>query len=448
MLHFRPSNLRLPADPVWPSVTLTGPTTVFTERAPLRKLIVVIDNEIAEQANDAVDDELGLLLGLMSHPYIALSRYADDGPPGDAPRHTSPIGQSVPGWVIVGPPYADGFSCPVLSSDGDTIREAAFLGDPVRSAERDDATPVYSDLDEAQARTKRRADAVAVRAAFAAGADLFITRRPYLHAITWDLGSGVLVARPEGALALVALYLRAQGVFDTYRSLDGHATSSVNRGLFYWYGARGLLPAGWRWHSAWCQHARGDTGSSYLAQSAFTRVQRALEARDLVHRTLNQPQHNDTAELALSHLDVVLITLMGALDVTARVAHRALELPRGRERSAGWHRSDWLKLVERLDPALARSFAPETWNGTVAKLLSELRKCRPRRRPGPARHRHPGARPPGDDGELSAHRWSEARDLDGPPRRPRVVGDDRSSATATTPTRAHCSSDSSPPPSS
>src|ERR1700689_125631 len=112
MLHFRPSNLRLPAEPIWPSVPGTTPATVFTERPPLRKLIVVIDNDIAEQASDDLDDELGLLVGLMSHPFISLLRYADGGPPADVPRQTSPVGDSPPGWVFVQTPYEDGFSYP------------------------------------------------------------------------------------------------------------------------------------------------------------------------------------------------------------------------------------------------------------------------------------------------------------------------------------------------
>ena len=375
MLHFRPSNLRLPSDPVWPTVTETTPVTVFTERAPLRKLVVVIDNDIAGQAKDDLDDELGLLVGLLSHSYITLFRYADEGPPEDVPHMTSPVGDSAPGWVVVGAPYEDGFSYPVMASDGDRVRGSAFLGDHTRTAERDESNPSYRELAPGEAAARRRADAVAVRAAFAVSADLFITRRQYLHEVTWDLPSGVLVAQPEDALPVVSLYLRTQGVFDTYRSLDGHATSSVNRGLFYWYGARGLLPAGWRWHRAWRQHAGDDVGSAYLAQSAFTRVQRALEARDLVHRALNQPQHNDTAELALSYFDVVLITLMGALDVTARIAHRVLELPQKTERSAGWHRADWLKVVACTDQALADAFSAETWNATAARLLSELRNA-------------------------------------------------------------------------
>jgi hypothetical protein len=48
VLHFRPSTLRLPIDPVWPSGDVKTPITVFSERPPLRTLLVAIDHEIAD----------------------------------------------------------------------------------------------------------------------------------------------------------------------------------------------------------------------------------------------------------------------------------------------------------------------------------------------------------------------------------------------------------------
>src|SRR6202040_4171780 len=91
-----------PSDPPWPSVTLSEPTTPFSERAPLRKLVVMIDHEVAQAASDDLDDELGLLLGLLTHPYITLLRYADDGPAEGVEREPTFVGESVPGWVVVG----------------------------------------------------------------------------------------------------------------------------------------------------------------------------------------------------------------------------------------------------------------------------------------------------------------------------------------------------------
>ncbi len=372
MLHLRPSTLRPQDPPVWPAVTVTTPATAFSERPALRKLIVVMEEEIAAAATEQFGDDLGLLVGLLSHPYITRLRYADDGPPDDAPRVPSRTAEAVEGWVQVGPAYEDDRTYPVVSCDGTTITERAITGDYVPTAERDDTSGAYADLSSKEAAERRRADAIAVQAAAVSGADLFITRRPYLHQVTWELAPGVLVARPEDALAVAALYLRSQGVFETFRSIDGHVTAQVNRGLFYANGARAMLPAWWRWYNASRQHAGEDTRLAYLAQSVVTRLQRALEARDLVHRALNQPQNNDTADLALASLDKVLLMLMGALDVTARLAHRSLGLTIS-ERLAGWQSSRWLGHVAASDQGLAESFALATWNGTVVCLLSRLR---------------------------------------------------------------------------
>src|SRR4051812_34020039 len=70
-----------------------------------------------------------------------------------------------------------------------------------------------------------------------------------------------------------------------------------------------------------------------------------------IHIAINQPQNNDLQEQALSQLDVVLILLMSAVDVAARVAHRVLGLSSD-EHSAGWQRKKWLKEVGTKMPAL------------------------------------------------------------------------------------------------
>jgi hypothetical protein len=170
----------------------------------------------------------------------------------------------------------------------------------------------------------------------------------------------------------VSLYLRAQGEFITYCSLDGTATDQVNKGLFYWVGTRELLPEGWRWFSACVQASDADDTLIYLGQSAFQRVQRALQARDAAHRALNQPQNNDTATEALANLDLVLLGLMAAIDVTARIAHRVLDLS-GSEYDAGWQRGSWLRKVKREAPRLAGHVATDTAGGRTLLVLRLLR---------------------------------------------------------------------------
>jgi hypothetical protein len=71
----------------------------------------------------------------------------------------------------------------------------------LRAAEPDEATSANADLDPAERRERRRADALAAQAAQAARTDVFVTERPYLHAVRWQVADGTLVA----ALQVVSL---------------------------------------------------------------------------------------------------------------------------------------------------------------------------------------------------------------------------------------------------
>jgi hypothetical protein len=73
----------------------------------------------------------------------------------------------------------------------------------------DTSTSAYSDRAHDDAATQRRADALAAMVAHANGADLFIKRRPYLHAVTRDVADCVTFAEIDEALAILGLYLRA-----------------------------------------------------------------------------------------------------------------------------------------------------------------------------------------------------------------------------------------------
>ncbi len=386
MLHLRPVTAMPDEKAIWPSVESKPPATAFSERAPLRKLIAVVDADLLDAATTQPGGDLGGLAGLLSHPYITILRYADAGPPQDTPRIDHPLrAPPAAGWIELGPEDKTYRMFPVVSCDGTPVRETGIVGDFVPAAESDDTSGAYGNLGSAQAAARRRADAIAMCAAAASGAHMFITRRDYLHRVNWDLSQGVLAAQPESALDLVALYLRAQGVFDWWRSADGTAVETMNRGLFYAEGARALLPAWWRWRNAISQHVQqtavvhehhvdADRELLNLSAAPLTRLQRALEARDHVHRALNQPQHGDTAELVLANLDVALVMLMAAVDATARVAHRALGLKTADSFSAGWQRSGWLMDVRKADGRLADAFDPDTtWNGAVLLVLSRLR---------------------------------------------------------------------------
>ncbi len=63
---------------------------------------------------------------------------------------------------------------------------------------------------------------------------------------------------------------------------------------------------------------------------------------------------------------------MAAVDVTARVAHRALELEHS-ERRAAWQRDRWLKRVEASAPDLAGVVAAGSPGGLTLSILNALR---------------------------------------------------------------------------
>lgn len=203
-------------------------------------------------------------------------------------------------------------------------------------------------------------------------ADLYITDRPYLHDRGRAFARGVTICRPEDALPLLSLYLRRQDRFLVDQRF------AFNRGLFYWVGTRELLPEAWRWFTACVQHSTGsgDDGLMLLAGSLLQRVDRALEARDEIHAALNQTQNNDVREDALAHLDVVLILLMAAMDVTARVAHRVLGLPPGDDYRAAWQsrrRGGWFAAIQANAPALAAVIADGTPGADTLTILRLLR---------------------------------------------------------------------------
>ncbi|MGN6275848.1 MAG: hypothetical protein ACTHNP_07960 [Solirubrobacterales bacterium] len=376
MLRFQPATISVDLrQGEWPKYSLDEPSTVFSPRPPLRKLVVVVDYDLLETLSCSRSSEDSLLSGLLSHPYIEVFRISDDGPPETAERGSTEQGvEYVPGWIVMGESSAEGGITPLVqaSKDGTRIVRRALIGNAPEVAEDDPTSTAYQERGEDGAAAQRASDIRMLEAAREVGADLFITIRPYLHDLTWGFAREVAVGTPRQALPLVSLYLRRQGVFLSCRSPNGSATDSFNRGLFYWVGTRDLLPAGWRWFSACVEQDREQSGLVYLGQSLFQRVQRALQDRDAALWALNQPQNNDTADDALGSLDNVLLGLMAAVDITARVAHRALKLE-GKEYSAGWQKERWLKKVRAAAPGLATVVAPGSSGAQVLEILRLLR---------------------------------------------------------------------------
>jgi hypothetical protein len=250
-------------------------------------------------ARPAAGPPAGILTGLLAHDDIQVWRYADDGPPPGTPELRSPwsaLGYPI-GWIVASPAAQPGelISHNLSWTDGEKATRSAIAGNVVQAAAGDHQSAAYTDLPVDGARMRRVADTVAASAANSLKADLYITERPYLHAATRSLVDGVTFCTPAQALALVSLYLRSQATFPIWLGTDGKGGETFSKGLFYWVGARELLPAGWRWYSACVahDHARGADELTYLGEAVFQRVTRTLQARDDLLRLMNLAQNND-----------------------------------------------------------------------------------------------------------------------------------------------------------
>lgn len=374
------ANIIVPSKPEWPEWPPPGyrPTgALFEARPSLRKLVVMADAELLASLSDTTLDQKVLLTGLLTHPYIELLRFRDEGPPADVPRRE------------YGPPVArhsvaEGWAA-LLASDGGDVRSLVYetssgatytgvWGNRTKVARMDATSSVYADLAPDEAAKRRERDALALGVAEAVHADLFVTERPYLFDRRLPF-QGVTICKPPEALALVGLYLRSQNAFVIWRGIDGFSSFDMNEGLYFWVGTRELLPSAWRWFGACVRqsHATADETLLGLGESLLRRVQRALEARDRFHRAFNQPQNNDTARAALSELDSILVSLMGAIDASARVAHLVLGIA-GNSRNAGWQNDQqWLPRVATAEPTLAALFNAGTVHTHVLTILRFMR---------------------------------------------------------------------------
>ena len=370
-----------PRRPEWPASS-DDPTAghLFSRRRPFRKIVVLVDAELwiddaSLRPRSAYSiDARTLLTALINHPLVHALRYADDGPPSTVkPLAGSHGAQVYEGWAVLQGEEPDGGVWSVIHPTEGGYSLSGVIGNAPDVAADDTKTDAYRDLAPSAAQERRRRDALAAQVASQAlHADIYVTERPYLHAANWSVARGVTICRPKEAIALVSLYLRAQGEFPVGPEL------TFNRGLFFWVGTRELLPEAWRWFSACVQSATesGDDTMMLLGGSLLQRVDRALEVRDATHVALNHPQNHDLQEDALASLDVVLVLLMGAVDVAARVAHKALELPPEEERRAAWQdrkKGGWLTRLRVLAPTLAAVVDAETANVHALTILRLLR---------------------------------------------------------------------------
>jgi hypothetical protein len=366
-------------------------TGLFVARAPLRQLVAMVDAHLVDDASPApagteadptATEPDGRrrthLRALLCHPMLDVHRYADDGPPPGTPvdprSTTTPV---YPGWVYVQTPLPPGGA---LMASGSAIVETAngwslsgFMGNAGEVAAADTRGSFYADLGTQEAAAQRRRDVTAAQVADqAVHADVFVTERPYLLGTSVRPTRQTVVCSVAEATGLVGLYLRTQGDFVVADRFH------YGRGLFYFVGARALLPSAWRWFAACVQHstAAGDSGLLDIGESVLRRLTRALVVRDEVHADLCRAQDHDVADEVLAGVDEVCTLLMGALDAAARVAHRTLGLPAENEFGAGWQkirRRGWLSQVGAAEPALAARVAAGSDGQAALEVLRLLR---------------------------------------------------------------------------
>ncbi|MFF4868469.1 hypothetical protein [Streptomyces sp. NPDC000961] len=335
-------------------------------------MTVLVDHDLEVEDTTPGSAE-AFLFGLLTHPYIDVMRYSDDGPPVELERAETPWGHKyVPGWAVRGDRSEDGEVREFTSGGDASYALHALHGNAAHIARIRTDHPSYGDIPPDEAVRKREADAIAALIAEGIGADLHITRREYLSGDSGHKGRGVTFCTPEEALPLVGLYLRRQGVFLYFRAVDGFQYRCSER-IYFFTGALELLPEIWRWSNACAQHAEasGDDSLPALSSSLVQRVERVLQSRDDLFAALNS-RGSSGMDALLRSLDTALIFMMGALDVSARVAHRVLGVS-GAMRNAGWQSPQWLARVSTLAPPLAQVFA----DGSDAQhLLEILRKFR------------------------------------------------------------------------
>ena len=355
--------------------------TLFDGRKPYRKIVIMVDHELlgdeSERKSDSVPDKQILLKSLLYGDMVECYRYAVGRPPETAIplklKSRFPEEPIYIGYAILYPKSENGHHPITYCLDEKSATYSGVDGlDTTRIARSDTEHATYVDE---HAADKREADVLALQVAQKLNADIFVTERPYLFSESGIVsGRGVTVLKPDDAITALSLYYRSQGEF-IIPTGSKTFTMHYNRGLFYWVGVRELLPEAWRWFSACVHHSSGTKNDklSYLGGATLSRMQRAIELRDQVHIAANMETNNDTNDLALMSLDNALLSIMGAIDSAARVAHYVLGFDPSRAYQAAWQKDKWTKQVRKACPDLAKVVAKNSHHYHAMTILSKLR---------------------------------------------------------------------------
>lgn len=199
--------------------------------------------------------------------------------------------------------------------------------------------------------------------------DAIVTSRPWLLARRTGPHARHLanVLSPEEALALVGLFLRWHG--DPVIIGGGRIRWSpvpMRRAAAY-----AMLPGYGEWAAAAPRDHPGEQPHSSLVASCLTRVARALAFRDAIHG-LSVHDARGNADEVLAELDSLLYSLVGAFDITARVADLYLGLNTPKFQ-VGWQKQAWRAQLDDRAPELATFTGVGETAHRVMKVAAVLR---------------------------------------------------------------------------
>lgn len=324
------------------------------------------DNPATFEKADS-NPKIALLTKLLAHPYVELYRYAEDGPPEGTESVSSRLSRYpfYIGWAAKHP-TDDGHIAVTSSLDGSSWAEGGVRSVGLHDNARGDTSDTtYSDLGDDQAAERRYNDVLAVEIAKSLNADIYITDRPYLFNTRLPIKKNILVVSPEDALPVISLYLRTQGE-NLINDSDG-VRFMASDWTFFWIATHDLLSQSWRLFSACSQHSQGssDNKVSMLEGTLQHRLCHALQARDRLHVAVN---NLNRGESLISELDSVLINILAAFDVLAKIAHKSIGLTTD-IKATGWQKEAWL---QQLADAGHGALADLVNNGSDGKKLLDL----------------------------------------------------------------------------
>ncbi|MET7424544.1 hypothetical protein [Dactylosporangium sp. NPDC005555] len=304
--------------------------------APMRRMTLVIDADTVG-SRDSRSVAGAVLSTLLDHPYLDCYVFDD--------RDPEARGRQLREWLVV----------------------------PPGGREVDPAL----DLDSGYARQHTHPDAKISTVAAAAGADIVVTERDHLfEARLWTVEDPCRWAmdpqcfRPRQAIALIGLYLRAQGHHRIWEPVES-LPESLDRKRFYADGAHTLVPAAFQWCELYENHGPG-TPRSAAASSVTYRTELSLWQRDVMHQALQQSDDFYAFNATCLAFDQCLLLMMGALDAAALVVHSALRVD-CHERLAAWQNKDWVTHLAARHADLAALVAPGTPGRHLLEVLRALR---------------------------------------------------------------------------